>query len=395
VRDEEVDDFYAWAASFLGAFRPLSSFIRVLAWNVFRAVYQRPPIVDLPIGPLIGAVLGETMVNATSRGFLDALPTTAFESTYFAAVMRALAFGPNPLLLKLVENGWHDTRELTEQPARRIPRSSLSKISLVVARLMADNVLFSENLSGFDKSTDRLVSACRELQFEGRISATLWRKITRESLQRSPLEDFASFPKERRVEVFEAALQLLMPAEEGEPFAEFVVGYLAQLVSGGSLEHAHLILPIQERFPAAMVWYGICAGLTPGNRLQSENGHLGLKIQRRLLNATNLLGNPVCDIAYDEFKVLMRGARSGIVRQSHSSTLNVEIAPTINTLVRWPSRQSEQQRLLLDEEKRAVGIPDRLMELVKTLRDGLDIAESMIGKDNIGMSHKGKRRPLR
>src|SRR4029077_14714661 len=41
VADETLEDFFAWAITFLPNYRPLTSFFRVLPWTVFSELQKR------------------------------------------------------------------------------------------------------------------------------------------------------------------------------------------------------------------------------------------------------------------------------------------------------------------------------------------------------------------
>ncbi len=235
--------------------------------------------------------------------------------------------------------------------------------------------------SRVNKSSALIGEACRELRHVGGISKTIWQRLLGGDFPTSALSDTAAMSKERRVEAFESFAHNLSGRPYDELVASFLIGFLANQVSGGSLEHANLIFAIQDRFPSAMLWYGVCAGLVPGSRVQSEYGHLGLRIRRSLFSHGGLLAQPNCDISIAELKVMLRGdVRGRSFRQTLSSALRVEIAPTVTSLVRWSARQGgpDQLSLFSTDEKRAPESPEQVLDLVRSLRTSLAMAERLL-----------------
>jgi hypothetical protein len=66
-------------------------------------------------------------------------------------------------------------------------------------------------------------------------------------------------PREHRVRVFERVLH--GPNRLDALTSSFLAGLLADQVGPGTFEHIDLLLPYLDRYPTALVWYGLCAGL--------------------------------------------------------------------------------------------------------------------------------------
>jgi hypothetical protein len=150
-----------------------------------------------------------------------------------------------------------------------------------------------------------------------------------------------------------------------------------------------------------MLWYGICAGLSPKNRIQTDYNHLGLRIQRWLSRSDSLLSHPACDISIHELVVLLRGdLKSRNFRQTHSSFLRIEIVPLVTTVVKWPARHTTSGQMNLfasDERPQMAGGADRLSDLIRSLRSSLALAEGLTDKAKITPPHpspqqRGRRR---
>ncbi len=399
VADQDLNDFLAWAVTFLPAFRPLTSFVRILPWSVFTITQDLRQVWNSDLDcVLIGAILGETMTNATARGFIESLALTAYESTYSHAISRALLLGLDRKALQYVSDGWHDVREFTEQPTRKMPSEALENIWSVVLRLARQKVALSNTTS--DDRIGLLEEACREIYSGQGVSSFNWSRLSGNRISNSVIADSMKSTKEHRVETFEQAVDTLSRNVPDELLASFLVGYLASLVSDGSLEHGHLVSPLQNRLPTAMLWYGICAGLSPKNRILSDHNHLGLKMLRLLKRNDGLLSPPTCDVSLAELGIMLRGnSPAKSFRQTHASFLRVELVPMVTTVLRWPSRSTAgggQLGLFSGDDRQPPIEADRLRELINSLRGSLSLAESLLGsKTQSGETtppSRGKRR---
>lgn len=400
VADQDLNDFLAWSVTFLPGFRPLTSFVRILPWSVFKTFQDSPQGRESGLDcVVIGAILGETMTNATGRGFIDSLTVTAYESTYSYAMSRALLMGLNRRVLQYVSDGWNDVREFTEQPTRKMPPDALDSIWSVIIRLGREKGPHDANATTGDR-IDLLEEACREIHSGAGVSSFSWNRLSGNRVSNSVIADSMKSTKEHRVETFENAVSTLSKNVPDELFASFLVGYLASLVSDGSLEHGHLVYPLQDRLPTAMLWYGICAGLSPKNRILTDHNHLGLRILRLLKRSDGLLSPPTCDVSLSELGIMLRGnSPAKGFRQSHASFLRVELVPTVTTVLRWPNRPMAgggQLGLFTADDRRMPMEADRLRDLINSLRESLSLAESLLGsKAEVGestTSSRGKRR---
>lgn len=384
IEDNMVEDFFAWAITFMPAYRPLTSFLRVLPWTVFSQVRKTNGFHFEHRAAWIGLILGETLTNATGRGFMDSLPLTAFESTYSYAISRSMALGfPEPLTPYILR-GWHSAREFGERRGRRLSPELLDSVWDVLFSL-GNRQGLRTNYPVRSERFVSLVRACEEISERGQISSATLTRLAEGRFMPQFFEDSMRLPREQRVVAFERAMHQLGMGPTTEPTVNFVVGYLASLVGDGSLEHAHLVFPLQSQFPTAMLWYGICSSLAPTTRVLTDYGHLGVRLLRLLERPDHFLNPPTCDIALQELEVIFRGQpRSRGFRQTHASSLRIELAPCVTTLIRFLANQSpsDQPGLFGDEGRRAPIESERLRELIHTLKNSLTLAESLLPKPN-------------
>lgn len=376
VPDGELDAFFAWSTTFIPQLRPLTAFVRVVTWETF-VVYNNAREKWTGMGPMIvGTVLGELLMSASeSQGVLDTIPVIRMEST-LSAVLGQLALRGfiSPALIHTVTSNWLLARQITRSP-KRFEDDLVTNVWSVIMHLEGQPSMYVPT----NARLIPVLKACSLLQRGLPIESQLWQSMGGGTIPFEAQLSALKQSKESRVEVFETFTSSLL-AEAGDPIVtDFFVGYLASLVSGGSLEHSHLIHHIAQR-PAAMLWYGVCSGLRPDTKLLSDYGHLGLRFLRRINRESDLLAEPSCDISIDELKILVRGENgTHIFRQTTSFHLRVELAPTVTGVVRWSGRPESQAASQLDLfAERELETTSPINDLVRLLNDGLKIAKGLV-----------------
>jgi hypothetical protein len=345
----------------------------------------------------IGIILAEVLTNAVGRGFIDSLPMTAYETTYSFVASRAIALGYDEAILGYVSRGWQSVRELGENRGRKLPADLLLNVWTVV-RFLAIGERARSTFSNQPGATVDILRACDEISERGHLGMYSLERLSRGRVHPQLFADTARIPREQRVIAFESAIQHLNFGPPGDPAIDFVVGYLASLVGDGSLEHAHLVFPLQSRFPTAMLWYGVCASLVPSTRVMTDYGHLGVRIWRMLERYEHLLSPPNCDISLAELEVILRGQpQSRAFRQTHASSLRVELAPGVSTVIRPIGNQpvTEQTGLFGEESRQPMVEAERLKELVYSLKSSLSVAESLLSKANTSNGGEASSRSKR
>jgi hypothetical protein len=375
-------DFLAWAVAFLPTLTPITSFMRVLPWSLFIAVQKSSPKPSSHRDQvLVGAILGEMLSTATGRGYLPLLPMVAFEASYSYAVSRALFCGYNSRVMSSVSQGWHKARQLARSRPAPINQAGLEDVWAVIFELQDVGQLSPT----YERSNTfaLIVNACRVVESRGELSRAEWEQLSRGRIPLSLLTESAVTSRERRVETFEQVVNHLV-RDRSDPLAtDFLAGYFASLISDGSLEHAHLIFPLLERLPTAMIWYGICAGLSPRSRIMSDYGHLGVKLARMIRSQDHLLSPPTADVGLLELEMSLRGGDSEAdhYRRVHASFLRVELVPMVSTVVRWSRTKGDQgsdRQLGLFEGEIPRRTQAELKNVVASLRETLEVVERLM-----------------
>ena len=385
LADNNLADFFAWAITFLPSYRPLTSFIRVLPWTVYESSRdQKASRSDTSNPVFVSLILAETLTYGAGRGFVDSLPMAAYETTYSYVASRAMCLGYDANTLPYLFKGWQSAREHDPRD-RRLSADLLLGIWSIIPLILKNGR--GRSFSSESGMPVDLLRACEEISEHGQISIQSLQRLSHGRVPPHLFIEVVKTPREQRVVAFESTIRQLAFGPTAEPQINFVVGYLASLISDGSLEHSHLVFPIQAQFPTAMLWYGMCAALSPSSRVMTDYSHLGLRILRMLDRDLNLMTPPTCDISLPEFEVMMRGQpRSRGFRQTHASSLRIELIPGVTTLTRSIGNQiGIEQPGLFGEETRQQNVEaERLKELVYALKKSLTLAESIISNNASG-----------
>jgi hypothetical protein len=378
VADEELVDFLTWGIPFLRSLAPITSFCRVLPWRLFSEIRDNLPLLPLQRhNVFVGAILGEMLSVATGRGYLQLLPLVAFESTYSYALSRAIVCGYHPRHIDMISDGWKEARKIAGYEPR-VEHEALEGVWAVILELQG---MQSFRATRRDTSTlTAIAHACRVLEARGELSFEDLDRLTNGKVPPSIQLQSRAVSRERRVESFEDVVSTLTRYDPNSLGTDFLVGYYASLIGDGSLEHAHLVFPLLQRLPTAMLWYGICASLSPHTRVIADYAHLGLKLSRMLETRDHLLSYPAADIAILELQLSLRagGIEQSALRRAHASFLRIELFPLVSTVVRWGRADAEFSTRQLSfsdsdtQEKQAA-----IKRVIDSLRRSLEIVEGL------------------
>lgn len=390
VRNDDVEDFVAWAATFFASFRPFTSYFRLLSWRSFERATEVPlhPNLGNLSNAFIGLILGEALTHTLSRASMHAMPVHAFESTFSYSMARAIATGWDDT--GAVCDGWNRLWKVTEQAPRKIALTELNK---VWADVLCARTEEHSALRQFPPNLTNISHAFSELAEQQKLSPQIWNSLSRGRFDFFNLHQEMSKNRELRVRSFDQLSQELM-SREGDSYSDaFLCGYVASLLSDGTLDHADLLFPLVERLPTVLIWYGVCAGLAKNSRIRGTYNGLGYRLLRDLLRSESIVSRPDSDIAIEELQALLRGVNgAGEFRQSRSAWLSVELVPHVRALVRWPHKRQETTQLDLMPESKSANA-NVLQELGMLLERAATLNRELISHSKEEPSPSPKRPP--
>lgn len=359
-------DWLAWLVNFAPSVRPFTAYCRVVEASAYVRLaesFQRPNLGRLDAA-CVGLVLGEVLsAEGVLSGLSEPLTASACASALSFALVRALALYRRPPTSdqELAEK-WTVVRQLTRQRDRGFGWSEA--VSVVDAlRSIRDGI------RGSDRA---VVRACQELADRGQVT------LEGGAFGSRVIEAAHAMTgtREERVAVFERTLAEMLGAD-GSGENAFAIGYLASRINPGTLTHAALVAPALSRYPSAMMWYGVCAGLAEETKILVEFGGVGHRLLRELLSDEAFPGRPRADVSANELEVLLASERADEFPVYSPSQLSVELVPGVSTVLNWSSksrgqrtqvgreRMDDRERMRMEYELRSA--ITRLVELHRSL----------------------------
>lgn len=391
VADGKEIDFLAWASTYLKLFRPFTAFCRVLDVSSFELLQKQPTTqIDTNYeSAFLGAIIGE-MNGLLANGELKYQNTLAATSTFSFAMSRACIHGI-PLDKWNISQRYTKVRDLTGKQRSSTQLRLLDEIWKILIAKYTKNDMY-RYIQNITRESLLIADSFSDIVQTGEIQPFRWRELTKD-FTNIPYEDVnLTDNRETRVAQFDKLMTLLSSESNVNPlFAGFVSGYLANKIAPGTFKHNDLLKPFVTRFPSLLVWYGICAGLSPNNEVHTYNSGLGWRITRDLLQKEPIWQRPHSDISIEELEIFLSTERPDLSFNTESYThLKVELAPSVYTVVTWPPQDIKskaenkenikKQLEFFRESSSQLLAQDTLSELGLALADVLVLYEKYTGK---------------
>jgi hypothetical protein len=337
VRPNDMREFTSWVSTFIGGYRPFTAFFRVIDPQYAQLAFERSePSLGTLENAVVGLIIAEALTLSGNQRSVSALSLLPSESTYSYSFTRALALGyvrdgngrdpiASPLAL---------ARRLTRQPARKLSDELLASALNVLAWLaMGPAAPRRPDVPAFIWET------CRELLSHGEVKRS-WGLLDGHGAPSSQVLDEMRGPREHRVRIFERVLKDMN--QQDVLTSSFLTGLLADQIAPGTFEHVDLVLPYVNRYPMALVWYGLCAGLHPESEIQQIGDCLGRRLIRDLLAADPITSQPKYDISIAELEVYLDREQPLEFRVASQNHIAVELLPGVPAYMRWPVSPSTE-----------------------------------------------------
>ena len=334
VREGEVDDFFAWTNTYLPNWSPITAYFRVFSDNQLilndREIdAEGKRLLD---AASIGLTVAEALGQSSESYDVDRVSMSGCIATFSYAASQGVR---RNVEMMDVAREWSSCRALTNQSGLRIEVESMLAPWETVLECVSGR---GDASGGASKRGKRrlFVEGLREVVDRGEIGETTWKRLT----SGFPSARHAIKPmkgtQEERVFVLESVLG--NRPNRGHRYSEensFVAGYLGSRIFPGTIKHAGLVLKHLEKYPSAVLWLGLFAGLHERRELNLSS--LGRHVWRALVGDESVLSRPRCDIGIRELRVLAEGGVFGAqYRTATPGRLVVELYPCVDTVVRCP-----------------------------------------------------------
>ena len=333
VRDEDVNDTYAWLSSYLSGLAPITQWCRI--WSASQLPdllnVRQTPTLDGRLGPWVGAIVAECVAQARMPLNLKSLSgTLALSSASFGAARAQAVWGRFAHFGELARR--HD--ELSERlraRTRPVPAARLANLW---------NVLVGEAWMGRQPAEARTLGVIREV-FATTASEDL-PAIERAGQAVQRVTDAFDLPdlaacvagtQRERVEALDRLGERLRVGPKS-PTIDAILGFGASLVEPGAAVMPDLLRRFETAMPTAQIWAGAFAGLWAPVRVMSDHGGLGRLVAKALLRDNDLFARPEADISFDEVVRWLptgRGDRMPVMRGMNARVVEVELLPGVTS----------------------------------------------------------------
>ncbi len=375
VRDSEIDDFFAWANTYLTSWSPISAYFRVLTEGEqidSDKTCSSVPEKSIELASL-GLIIAEALTYSERVYRVGQIPSNWCLATFsFVAAQGAKTADK----LDSLAEKWLECRKLTNQSA----------LSLDVGNLLQPwrTLLYAvECQNGKSSQVSNLVQsifvACLfEVMHRGEISTEVWRGMTRNCKAAADAAELMHGNRENRVNVFENFVKDMRSAmyKDTQEFS-FIAGYLASRISPGTFDQASMLQSELDLFPSSILWLGILASLNEKEQLSSSS--IGRKIWKELGNRQSYFSRPRSDIGLRELRVLAQG---GSFEEGYktdiSGSLIVELEPWISTRVRWPVHNVAAEQRAKSKLENQNGELNEIVSILDQVKVGITAVEDKL-----------------
>jgi hypothetical protein len=372
--DDDLESFFAEVATFHPDVLPLSSLCHVAEAQVIGRAAVTAGDTSRRINACIGASVAEVLLQQTRIGGPTQMPTfSAARNSLSFALGRLDQLYPH-LSTEYGYGRWRLANHLSGMELVGEVSETIFAISEVIlgragwpARPKNRDVVAMKGLGAF------ITDATAEKEFVGAISAAY------ESLDE--LVERISGPFDGRMAAFEAIVNRISSRPENSELDGVAIGYFANRVSGGSFAHFPVVLRLSMRYPSAVAWYGVFAGMELGKNSVEFVSALARKLRRDMSAAFDLSHAPEADISVDELAVLTRLPNiAGVIKQSAPTVLRVSLLPGVDIFLgasnfQEAAGEEESEKRIKDLLNQQLRVRDYMVQALRSLDSSIDSLE--------------------
>jgi hypothetical protein len=394
VNEQEVRDLLAWLWTYGPELRPVTALTRVLSPSLAATsldLAETPSLGELE-NAWLGVVVAEAVLTKSSRSILAKPSHHDCLSTSSLVQARASALGYSEDDSRALAKVCNRLRSQFSRDSRPEIESVFSRVWLIL-RQLARRDLFGTHSSA---AVEPVVSALNDLIERRDIREETWSALTRRwsTLRESRIMSDAS--RELRVRLFEAFVGEAVNSSHLEEADAFLLAYLANQVSPGSLEHFQLFARNANVSSAVFAWYGFLAGLSSGTRRQGVLAYVGNRLVRDLLRRASIFDSPTEDIDMVEFDIAFESSRvERILLDEAGGQFSVGLLPGVSWTCFIPASSSTARETSKDSR---IGeeVSEELKRLDRSIEDVRYAAARLFDRlKHSGSVSRGQPRPTK
>jgi hypothetical protein len=286
-------EFYAWAATYLGHWSPLTSSVRVLKKaNLSRAQLTEPVPFELSLRlrrGLFSLIIGEALCEWKLAGGSSAPTLLSLRSTFGYAAMQAIR--RKWLDSEKLFNDWERAQRMLKLGPRRIERDTFLSVWEAIGFVLLGERNLADNPGQLGQLLREVVETSR-LPF-ARFGDTL------PLLSQTELHNV----NQRREDAVIYLEEWLAKHPLDTPLNSFLAACLAARLSQSALTHFDVLASMTKVDVESLLWYSFVSGLLASDPSSQVNERLMYRLMNEFGRNMNA---PRCDVALDELEVLVQ-----------------------------------------------------------------------------------------
>ncbi len=373
VQKGMIRDFLAWASTYIRAFKPFTSFCRVIESPNFN--YYKTRLISFTNkkieAPIVGAIIGEAITHKINNNFKNLLPSAIMSSLSFS-LAKGLQLGIEHEDYENLFHRWIQARQLTKQNIRVFDHKRIKAIWDILLNKKSDDTGFEMRGGDFNK----LISeAYNSVKVEGVINKEVLNKLLKNQINGQFLYSTQHISREESIKHFEKLSKLFnQQFYSDKSVGSFLFGYLAYKIAPGQIDFFNLLIPHLKNFPDSILWYCIFASHNNSAEILNYNDGLGWRLMRNLSIFSDIFERPQCDLSFEELEVYLSVDRPNFDFIADNNThLIIEVLPMVDITMHWPPVKSNEQLDLFKTDNEIARKENALEKLGEAIRNAQNL----------------------
>ncbi len=341
VTDKDYDEFLAWTYTYIGDYKPFTSFFRVIKGSDV----ERFDIFELPqpwlprkvLDALAAVSIAEAVLQMGARGRDPSVQNCVL--TFSFAAMRGLYCGLHPAQIVDLAERWDGIRQLGGNAPKLSANESLS------FWLIATSALLPEPEADRGHDWMALLGALVRSTFSDTrsvVDGNFWTEFPSIGNSIKEFDEATGLPREQLIRILDRAANSIKSSPAPRPLKDAILGWLVAKLGDGSMDYLRLALEFGEEYACAPLWFAFFSGFQKSFDGLTYRNSLGRHLVRRAAIKRSAFDKSSVFVNYDEM-LLVNGTKNiGHIQNTFGSIFEVELLPSVSAPVPNPFRRAEE-----------------------------------------------------
>ncbi len=342
VADEGYDEFLAWTHTYIGEYKPFTSFFRVIRgsdierFDVFNI--PQPWLPRKVLDALAAVSIAEAVLQIGARGRGPSVQNCVL--TFSFAALKGLYSGLHPAQIVDLAERWDGIRQLGGSAPRLSANDALSFWLIATSAFLPG----PESDRGDDWMA-LLEALVRNTLMDTRSLAKTgaWTKFPDIGASINAFDEASGLPREQQIRVMDRATDSIKSSSAPRPLKDAILGWLVAKLGDGSMEYLQLTLEFGEEYTCAPLWFAFFCGFQNNFDGMTYRNALGRHLVRRAAVRRSAFDKSNVFMSYDEMNLVSGAKNIDYIQNTFGSIFEVELLPSVSVPVPNPFRRSEEE----------------------------------------------------